>query len=53
MRYIHERPDWPDFKWDLSVLAEPLAAVRYRQGLLLGRVNTPPRLKAEACKSLY
>lgn len=40
MRYIHERPDWPDFRWDLSVLAEPLAAVRYRQGLLLGRMST-------------
>lgn len=40
MRYIHERPDWPDFRWDLSALAEPLAAVRYRQGLLLVRMST-------------
>ncbi len=40
MRYIHERPDWPDFRWDLSAFAEPLAAVRYRQGLLLGRMST-------------
>ena len=39
MRYIHERPRWPDFTWDLAALAEPLATVRYRQGLLFGRMS--------------
>jgi Fic family protein len=37
-RYIYELPDWPDFKWDSAALAEPLAAVRYRQGQLIGRM---------------
>jgi Fic family protein len=39
MRYIHERPEWPDFHWDLGTLADPLAAIRHKQGLLLGRMN--------------
>lgn len=38
MRYIHERPEWPNFFWDIARLAEPLAAVRHAQGLLLGRM---------------
>jgi len=40
MRYIHERPDWPDFHWDIGTLAGPLATIRHRQGLLIGRMNT-------------
>ena len=39
MRYIHEKPEWPAFQWDFAKLAEPLASIRYRQGLLLGRMN--------------
>lgn len=39
MRYIHERPDWPTFHWDIAKLAEPLATLRHKQGLLLGRMN--------------
>ena len=39
MRYIHERPDWPTFQWDIAKLAEQLAAIRHKQGLLLGRMN--------------
>ncbi|HXI87220.1 MAG TPA: Fic family protein, partial [Parvularculaceae bacterium] len=37
--YIHELPDWPQFRWDHKALAEPLAAVRHRQGRLLGRME--------------
>ncbi len=37
--YIHERPDWPAFCWDMDALAEPLAAVRHQQGRLLGRMD--------------
>lgn len=40
MRYIHERPEWPTFQWDIAKLAEPLVAVRHKQGLLLGRMNS-------------
>src|SRR5262245_32401100 len=39
MPYIHEREDWPAFRWDHKVLAEPLAAVRHRQGRLVGRME--------------
>ncbi|WP_026011886.1 Fic family protein, partial [Singulisphaera acidiphila] len=36
---IHERDDWPRFHWDQNGLANPLAAVRYRQGRLIGRMD--------------
>ena len=39
MRYIHESPDWPTFQWNIAKLAEQLAAIRHKQGLLLGRMN--------------
>ena len=34
--YIHERQDWPQFEWKSERIAEPLAAVRHRQGRLIG-----------------
>src|SRR5712664_3383490 len=37
--YIHELPDWPDFRWDQGGLAKHLAAVRLRQGRLIGRMQ--------------
>jgi Fic family protein len=37
--YIHELEDWPEFRWDHKVLAEQLAAVRHRQGRLVGRME--------------
>ena len=37
--YIHERPDWLKFRWDQKRLAECLAAVRHRQGRLIGRME--------------
>lgn len=37
--FIHELPDWPAFRWDSERLAAPLAAVRHRQGRLLGRME--------------
>src|SRR5580704_4771530 len=37
--YIHERKDWPDFRWTIEKLAEPLASVRYRQGGLIGQMK--------------
>lgn len=39
MPYIHERKDWPAFRWNPDALAEPLAAVRHRQGRLIGRME--------------
>lgn len=37
--YIHQLPDWPGFRWNHEALAAPLAAIRHRQGRLLGRME--------------
>jgi Fic family protein len=37
--YIHERKDWPEFKWNQAALADLLADVRHLQGRLLGRME--------------
>ena len=39
MTYIHEKPDWPNLRWDDSKLSTLLADIRYRQGMLLGRLS--------------
>jgi len=38
--YIHELKDWPEVRWDTERLAEPLASVRYRQGRLIGHMES-------------
>jgi Fic family protein len=38
-KYIHQLPDWPNFRWDIAYLAPILAEVRHRQGLLLGHMK--------------
>jgi Fic family protein len=37
-RYIWEANDWPDWRYDLTTLAEPLVEASRSQGLLLGRL---------------
>src|SRR5438067_9345172 len=37
--YIHELQDWPRFNWKLKQVTEPLAAVRHRQGRLIGHME--------------
>ena len=37
--YIWEQPDWPGFTWDRKRLEKPLAEVRHKQGVLLGRME--------------
>jgi Fic family protein len=37
--YIHQLPRWPHFQWDFTRIAGQLAAVRHRQGRLLGRME--------------
>jgi Fic family protein len=37
--YIHELSNWPRFEWNQQGLAKQLAAVRYRQGRLIGRMQ--------------
>ena len=47
--YIHELKDWPAFRWREEVLTGRLAAVRHRQGRLIGRMESLGfQLKAEA-----
>jgi Fic family protein len=37
--YIHELPDWPNFRWNEGLLVERLTALRHRQGRLVGRME--------------
>jgi Fic family protein len=47
--YIHQRSDWPKFRWSHESLSRPLAAVRHRQGFLTGRMEALGfQLRAEA-----
>lgn len=39
MTYIHEQDGWPAFRWSDKLLVEPLAAVRHRQGRLIGHME--------------
>ncbi len=49
MSYIHELPDWPNFRWDDERITNKLAAVRHRQGRLVGRMEALGfSLRAEA-----
>ncbi|MEO1450671.1 MAG: DUF4172 domain-containing protein, partial [Bacteroidota bacterium] len=38
-RYIHQRPDWPQFRWDSEPLLPLVSRIRHRQGQLLGRLE--------------
>lgn len=40
MTYLHQLPDWPTFRWREDEIATPLAAVRHRQGRLIGRMES-------------
>ncbi len=47
--YIYQLKGWPRFQWDQEKLSELLKEVRYRQGRLLGRMESLGfKLKAEA-----
>ncbi|WP_339864938.1 Fic family protein [Paremcibacter congregatus] len=39
MTFIHENPDWPNFIWDDAILSPKLAALRYAQGRIIGRMQ--------------
>jgi len=39
MKYIHEDPEWPRFRWDETRLSGLIAAVRHKQGLVVGRMG--------------
>lgn len=47
--FLHEHPDWPRFRWDEATVSPTLAAVRHRQGRLIGRMDAlGVRLRDEA-----
>ena len=47
--YIYDRRDWPRFRWDQAGISDQLAAVRHRQGRLIGRMEALGfRLRDEA-----
>jgi len=49
MRYIHLLPDWTSFRWREADVTAPLAAVRHRQGRLIGRMESLGfKLRSEA-----
>jgi Fic family protein len=37
--YIHQRPEWPNLRWDEADIAAILSGLRHRQGRLLGRMD--------------
>jgi len=39
-RYVYQQPGWPKFFWNHEIIDIPLAALRHRQGLLLGRMES-------------
>jgi Fic family protein len=47
--YIHERPEWPGFRWDSERISQRLVEVRHRQGRLIGGMEGLGfQLRAEA-----
>ena len=38
--WIFENQDWPNFTWNENTLSQKLALIRYRQGLLLGKMES-------------
>lgn len=38
--YLHQRDNWWDFRYDSSAIINRLAAVRAKQGMLLGKMNS-------------
>ena len=49
-RYVHDRPDWPEFRWRAETLRDSLTGTRHRLERLAGRVEAmglEARLEAE------
>ena len=38
--YVYERRNWPQLHWKVERLATALAQVRYRQGQIIGHMET-------------
>ena len=51
-QYAWQQPNWPDWSFSLSLLAEPLAKVSRNQGILLGRLTDVGVLLRDQAKLL-
>lgn len=40
MKYIHDNPDWPNFRWQAEALETRLSSLRFRQGRLIGEMQS-------------
>ena len=40
MKYIHQRKDWPNWRWDAAVVAGPLAELSLALGKFVGRLSS-------------
>ncbi len=38
--YIHERPDWPNFRWDAEAITQPLVRASRRHAEVLTNAYT-------------
>ncbi|WP_150466127.1 Fic family protein [Francisella sp. SYW-2] len=51
--WIHEYKNWTNFYWDVEIVSSKLTEVRYKQGLLLGKMSVLGfELKQEASLSI-
>lgn len=41
MRYIHERPEWPTFQWDIAQVGRIACSYTPQTGLALGPNERP------------
>lgn len=49
MLFIHQERDWPNFKWDMLVLLDPLVKATHKHGILLGQLSgLAPEIKVKA-----
>ena len=38
--WIYQNKDWTNFKWDYDSIASKLTEIRYKQGILLGKMQS-------------
>jgi Fic family protein len=38
--YVYQQDNWPNFFWNEGLVATALANVRYKQGRVIGLINT-------------
>lgn len=49
MEYIYQQEGWPNFKWDMLALLDPLVKASHKRGILLGQLSAlSPSLRDKA-----